>query len=309
MIKKKVPLIIFIVFLLLVLFSIVTFPKLFYEGITNTLSIWLYNVYPSIFTFYIISSCLINFNILSRLTFLFKPFIKLSSSKAYELFIISILVGNPSSASLIMNELEACTITESDAHKLLKINAFFNPLFIISIMTSTFLNHIKYAYLIVASMLITSIIFSYFYSSKPIKKESIKNQIVIKTDKIFTAINSAMYLLLIVAGVMVFSNIIKFSVNNLFQLLNINSPIITFIIANFEAATGVFDIINFNYNIPNTLALICFILTFQGISINLQVATVIKDFNINLGSLFISRILQGIICAIICLTLYILIFT
>src|SRR5690606_12656453 len=133
-----------------------------------------------------------------RLSFLFKPFIKFSSNKAYELFIISILVGNPSTASLIMDELKLNTIRINDAKKLIKTSAFFNPLFIISIITTTYLKNINFALLIVISMIITNILISQFIKYDEKEIENNKEPIIIKIDKIFTQINSVMYLLIVV---------------------------------------------------------------------------------------------------------------
>lgn len=308
MIKKKLPIAFFFLLVSLVIFCIITSGKAFYLEIVNTLTIWLYNVYPSIFTLYLIASTLISFNIVNRLTFLFKPIIKFSSDKAYELYIISILIGNPSSASLIIDELNAENITEGDAKKLINICAFFNPLFIISIITFTSLKNIKYTLLIIIAMMMTSILTSLFYQNKNESFSKHHEPINIQLEKVFKAIESVMYLLIIVAGIMVFSNIIKFSLETLFHYLNLKGFGTHFLLANLEVATGVFEIAKLNFKVPYFLSLICFMLTFQGLSINLQVATVIKDLQINFHSLLLIRIIQAFIASIICFTICVIFF-
>src|SRR5690554_3754555 len=296
MIKKKLGIIIFLIFMILVLISIITYPAGFYNNINETLTVWLYNVYPAIFTFYIIASALINFNIISKITFIIKPFIKFNTNKAYELFLISILIGNPTSSSLIIDELSLENITKFDANKLLSVNIFFNPLFIISIIG--FAPSIKYAYVIVLSMIITSIFWSWFY---PCKEKIITKSkpLIFKTEKVFDSITRAMYLLIIVAGVMVFANILKFSIENIINPTNEN---FIFLINNIEASTGVIDIINLNLMFPITILLITFILSFQGISINTQVYTIIKDYNFNFKKILFQKGLQGFLASILAFT-------
>ena len=305
MIKKIIQIVIFFGFLLLILFNVITNPPSFYENIITSLSIWLYNVYPSLFTFYIIASCLINFNIIKKIAFIAKPMIKFDNNKAYELFITSIFVGNPSSTSLIMNELEQNSITKNDANKLLKVCSFFNPLYIIAIITITYQYKIKYAFIIMISILITNIIIGLFYKSenKPIILENHQTH-NIKLNNVFTAINQAVSLLLLVAGIMVFTNILKHSITNFLNYINISSPITSFILSLFEVSTGLVDNYSANYSLITTISIASFMFAFQGISVNMQNANIMLDYKINYLPIFIIRIIQGLVSG--CITFLIL---
>ena len=305
MIKKISLYSVFILFLFLILFNVITNPTSFYNNIIGSLSVWLYNVYPALFTFYIIASCLINFNIIKRISFVAKPFIKFETQKAYELFITGIFVGNPSTASLIVNEYDANNISINDANKLLRVSSFFNPLYIIAIVSSTFLFDIKYAFVIMVAIFLTNLLMGMFYKSdkKPLVKENLINP-VIRLDTVFNAINQAISLLLLVAGIMVFANILKFSLIHFLDLFSLNTPVISFLISQFEISTGLVDIFNYDIPIRTVLPLASFMLGFQGISVNLQVLNIIIDHKFKFMPIFITRIFQGIIAG--CITFIIM---
>ena len=295
---KKVYYVIFFILLFALILAIANNTKQFFASITNTLSIWLYYVYPSIFTFYILSSFLINLNIIRKITFIFKPFISFEAEKAYELFFIAILVGNPSASSLTIKELEFNTITEKDANKLIKVCSFFNPLFIISLFSVGIFANNRYAYLIIVVILITNILLSKLFNKNVEKVKTNNDLIIFKPDKILSSINDSLYLLIQVAGVMVFVNIIKFSLLNLFDYINLESFILNFIIANLEISTGAIEVIKANANINITIALLTFLISFQGLSINLQVYNVIKT-HYKLLPILLIRLIQASITSVI----------
>lgn len=305
MIKKLLLFSVFFLFLFLVIFNVIYNPSSFSENIITSLSIWLFNVYPALFTFYIISSCLINFDIIKKISFIAKPFVKFENQKAYELFITGIFVGNPSITSLIMNEYEVETISLNDTKKLLKTTSFFNPLFIITIVCGAYLYHIKYALIILVSILLTNLLIGMFIKSEKIiygKQKPINP--TIRLDTIFNAINQAITLLLLVAGIMVFANILKFSVIYFLDLLKINSPVLNFFTSLFEVSTGLVDIFNTENNILILFPIATFMFAFQGVSVNMQVLNIIYEHKIKFLPIFMTRIIQGLISG--CITFIIL---
>lgn len=296
MIKKTILYFVLLVFIFLVIFNVIIDPKSFYSNIINSLSIWLFNVYPALFTFYIISNCLIKFNIIKKISFIARPFISFETNKAYELFITSVLVGNPSSIALIMNEFEDESITLNDTNKLLKVCSFFNPLYIIAIISTVYLLDIKYAFIIMISILITNIIIATFIKSNHKVVINKKNTVPkIKLDIIFDSINEAMSLLLMVAGIMVFSNIIKNSFVNFIDVFNIKSNLTNFIASLFEISTGLDDVNNLNLPLIETIAISTFMFGFQGLSVSMQSLNIIIDQKINYLPIFIIRVIQGVI--------------
>lgn len=292
MIKKTIIYVSTITLLLALFISITNSPKLFFDNITNTLYVWLFYVYPSIFTFYLLANLLINLNLIRKVSFIFKPIIYFETQKAYELFIISMIVGNPSLSSLTIKELESHNITENDANKLIKVCSFFNPLFIISLFTVGTITNVNYAYLIIIIIFITNILTSYFFKHKKIKTAKNNDIILINPEKILSSINDCLYLLIQIAGIMVFINIIKFSLLSFFEYLNIKSFIIDFIICNMEISTGAVNVLQLNYQLEIKLGLLTFLINFQGLSINLQVYNVVKKYQKLFPIIFI-RLIQA----------------
>lgn len=296
MIKKLIYFAFFLIVFVLIL-AIITSPNAFFKNIIETLSIWLYYVYPSIFTFYILASILISLNIINKIALIFKPFISFDTNKAYELFLISIFIGNPISSLLTIKELEFKKISKNDANKLIQVCSFFNPLFIISLFTVNSILSIRYAYIIIIIIFLNNLIFSKIVKNKKSNTSYNKsNEIIFHPEKILSSINDCLYLLIQVAGVMVFVNIIKFSITNVINLIGIKSFIINFIISSLEISTGAIDILSLQVNTNVLISLLTFLLTFQGLSINLQVYNVTKG-HYKLMPILFMRFLQATIAS------------
>lgn len=277
-----------LIFLIITIYIAFFNPNVIFSSILNSLEIWLLKIYPSFFAFYILSNILLNLNILKYFTFLVKPFIRFNSDKAYELYLLSIFIGNPTSSKLTYLELQKNSITNSDAIKLIKYHSFMNPLFIISIIS--LLNQ-RYKEIIITYILI-SIIINILLSIKKEPKYKIKNidnDLIINIDYILESITGAISILIQVAGVIVFCNLLKDII--LYFVPN------TIIISSFlEVSRGVFDILN--VNISNKIVIILGLITFQGLSINLQVYNNARDV-IKLSELLIIRIIQSILIMVI----------
>jgi hypothetical protein len=233
---------------------------------------------------------------IAKISSIAKPFIKFNSQKAYELFMISILVGNPSSASLIIKELEYKSINNNEANKLLKVCSFFNPLFIISVITIGLQADIIYSIIVIISIVTSNIIIGFLIKNK--KQDFVNNTnklILFNPEKILISISDCLYLLLNVAGIMVFSNILKFSIENIFSLIKYHNLTTTLLISSIEVSTGALDIIALNLTLPLSISMLTLLLSFQGVSINLQVFNTIKNHNIRFYPIFITRLIQSVI--------------
>lgn len=280
--------ILFLLFILLIIYVSFFNPSLLFNSVLDSLEIWLYRIYPSFFIFFIISSLLLNFGIFKYLTFLIKPIVKFNSDKAYELYLLSLFVGNPTSSKFTYLELQKNSITESDAIKLIKYHSFMNPLFVISIISLLSNNYKE----IIITYILVSIIVNTLFSFN--KKGSIsfnnpKNDFLVNIDFVLDSINGAISILIQIAGFIIFCNLLK----DIFIYFIPSSNIISSFL---ESSRGVYDILN--SNVSNKLLLIISLLTFQGLSINLQVYNNARGL-IKLSSILIIRIIQTLIVTII----------
>lgn len=305
MYKRLFPIFLFLFFSFLAVFSFITNTKVLVNDIILTLKLWLYYVYPSIFIFYIISNTLLQSNLIQHLTFVFKPFIKFESNKAYELLILSIFVGNPTTASLVSQELQAKKITHFDALKLLREAAFFNPLFVLSLFSLSQSGHQNLGFLVLVSIILTNMLFLMKRSKLSIQSTSPHTEpLMFHPEQLITSVTTVMNLLLNVAGIMVLSNILRFSLLELFSYLPIKPLASTFLVSTIEVTTGAKSILSSSLPTPFMISVVTILLTFQGLSINMQVYTIIKKDRIAFAPIFLSRLIQAIFAGMIVLVLY-----
>jgi hypothetical protein len=137
-----------------------------------------------------------------------------------------------------------------------------------------------------------------YISNKPIFNHQIK------LDVIFNAINQAMSILLLVAGIMVFANILKFSFISFFEYFNIQGKAINIFASLFEISTGLVDLFTINPPLIILMSFASAMFAFQGFSVNMQVLNIMEGHKIKFLPIFITRILQGVISG--CITFIIL---
>lgn len=301
---KKIGFLFLIFIILAIGFSFITNPPLFFSNIINTLELWLYKVYPSIFTFYLLSSLLINTKLLNKLIyhlrFIFK-FLKFKNENALQIFLLSIFVGNPTSASLICEALNNGSIDYQEAKKLLKCSSFINPFFIISFLL---LFSLKYAMLVLLVHILSNIIIALFQNAKE-EKTIINNfQLSFSLNNFLKSINNVIYLLLMISGIMVFTNLLKYSLEYVFSSFFAYPLFLRIILTNMEISLGLADIINLNFKLFPTLLLSSFICSFSGISIHLQVLNIIKEEKLPYWDFFRYRVLQAVLSVLLCSIFY-----
>ena len=287
---------IIIIFLIFIIsFSILLNPEAFFLNITSTLNLWLFKVYPSVFTFYTISSLLLNTNLLNKfiyyLRYLFKK-LRFSNQRLLNIFILSIFTGNPSSSGLIIENIDNGKLSINDSNKLLKLSAFSNPLFILAFL---FPYSIKYAIIVIFVHIASNIIITIF-SNKNNQYTEIKNiGLKFSLKDILKSINNVIYILLIVSSMMVFSNIIIFSISSTLMFLNIDNLFFVLVLSQFEISRGLSSILSLEINKLLMYLLICFTVSFNGLSIHLQVFNITSKHNLKYKIFFLYRIIQGFI--------------
>lgn len=303
---KKISIILVAILIFIITFSILLNPEAFFSNIISTLNLWLYKVYPSIFTFYAVSSLLLNTNILNKLTyyfrFIFKRF-KFTNQNNLNLFILSIFIGNPSTSGLIIQEIKNNNISIDNGNNLLKYSSFQNPLFIISFL---FPISIKYALYIIFVHILSNIIIVFFQNRKN-KYTIIKNsRLKFSIKEILESINNIIYILLIISSMMVLANIIIFSITTIINFLNLNNFYISLLLTQFEITQGMNYLLNLKINNLIILILVCFTVAFNGLSIHLQVFNIISKYNLKYKNFFLYRIIQGLLSIILFIILIII---
>lgn len=302
------------IFLLLSLtISILLNPNIIIETSLKSFNIWKENIFPTLFIFFVISELLINYGIVEILGEILKPITNtLFKTKGISAFILimSMISGFPSSAKNIKKLIEKNLINEKEATKLLMFSHFSNPLFIFGTISITFLNNKKTGLLILIShyignLIIGLIIRNYAPSieNKNINLEKIKN---IKQNKTFgetltNAIKNSIGILLNILGTITFFLIITSLINNKITLNPILQTIINGLI---EMTQGLQSASTLTTSLKIKCILSTFIISFGGISVHMQIISIIQDTKIKYKYFLIARIFHSIISSMITYLLY-----
>ena len=297
-------LVIFLIFL--IVFSILINPELFFMNITSTLSIWLFKVYPSVFTFYTISSLLLNTNILNKFVYYVRFILKklrFKNQKNLNLFILSIFTGNPSSSGIIGEAIEKNELTVSNANNLLKCSSFQNPIFILAFL---YPYSLKYALIVILVHVLSNLIITLYLNRKNEYTKIENTSLKFNFKELLKSINNVIYILLIISSMMVFSNIIIYSISTALDYLNLKNTVTILILSQLEISRGMTSIISLNLDNILFYLIVTFTVAFNGLSIHLQVYNIISKYNLKYKNFFNFRIIQGVISVILLIIFFLI---
>ncbi len=265
--------------------------------------IWINNLFPALFPFFIISELLVNYGFVEILSNLFKPLFnkifKINSATAF-IFFMSLLSGLPSNSKYARQLYLENKIDEHEASKILMFSHFANPLFILGTIGITFLNDKHLGYIVMISHylgnIIIGLIFRNFHKSNAncnIEHINHKPLGLIMSESITHAIDT----LLLVLGVTTTFLVITAIIFN-----NIDMPIYlkTFISGILEMTQGLKYVSDLNILNKYKAVIITAIISFGGLSVHLQTLSIISDTKIKYLPFLISRIIHSIISSIIC---------
>lgn len=280
----------------IIIFFILIFLKkdIMYTTIYSTTIIWFKKIVPNLFPMFIITSLIINSNLIINICNLIgKPFKNIFKTSKYGLFIfiLSLFTGSPSNAKYINDLVQNNLITKSEGNKLLLFTTNYNPLLIYTLLTFYLDN--KTSILIIIIIILSNIIIgllnrnmNYEYINNNFKKNNINLSIIIK-ETIDT--------LLMILGTLIVFNII-------INILPINNMIIKNILNGILEITTSLNSLKY-LNIDNNIKILLstIYLSFGSLSIHTQIKSIFKDTNY---TLFLKNKLYSIIISLILLILF-----
>lgn len=281
--------------LTVIIFLILIFIKkdIMYTTIYETTLIWFKNIVPNLFPMFIITSYIINsnliFNICNILGNTFKKIFNTSIYGVY-VFILSLFTGSPSNAKYIKDLLDNNLISKNESNKLLLFTLNYNPILILTLLNQYLQKNTSYLILLI--IILSNVILGLL--NRNIKYNIPTNKYNIKKNALSIIIKNTIDTLLMILGTLIFFNI-------LLSLIPINNIYIKNIVNGFlEITTALKDLknINFNYNIKVLLSTIY--LSFGSLSIHMQIKSILPDTNYKL---FLKNKLISIIISIIILLL------
>lgn len=306
--QKTISLLIIIVLITTTILFLV-YSKEVMDTVTFSISIWKDNLLPSLFPFFIIAELLINYGLIELLSETFKKIMNNVfhlPGEASFVIIGSMISGFPSSSKFINELLDKEKISIKDAEYLLKFNHFSNPLFVIGTVGTLLLNNKRLGLLILLIHIISNFFIAITFRPKicnyevksslinglnKMHKKRIDNNssfISILTESIFKTFKTLLLLLGIITFFLIISTLIK-------QIIPMNSFFYSIISGLLEMTGGIKNISSLNIPISLKASIITFFISFGGLSIHMQVMSILSNYKIKYFNYFISRLLHGII--------------
>ncbi len=309
--KKIIESIIIIAVLIFFACEILTGSELILKTVGTAMDIWKTNIFPSLFPFFILSELLIHYGFVELVSELFKNVMqKVFRINGYAsfVFIMSLISGFPSSAKYTRELYLNGKLNENEASKLLTFTHFSNPLFILGTISILFLKNKEVGILILFCHYLTNIIigliFRNYYPSKfEYKKTSLKKAIIAMHNKrlensasfgkvISSAVTNTIQTLLLILGTITIFLIITTIIDN---NLNISKYYQAILNGTIEMTQGLNYISLLDIPLKLKSILTTMVLSFGGLSVHIQMFSILSDTKINYLPFLTARLLHAAI--------------
>lgn len=313
--RKIITSILIMCILLFIMFEILTTSESIMETVVFSFGIWKNNIFPSLFPFFVLSEILVNYGFIELVGELFKPIMnkcfKLKGVGAF-VFIMSLVSGFPSNAKYVRELCINGLVNEYEGTKLLTFTHFSNPLFILGTISIMFLNNKEVGLLILICHYLGNIIIglvfrNYYVSELDDSSISLKNAILkmhekrISNNKSFSEVISSALIngintLLLIFGVVTLFLVITTIVDNNINLNNYYQSILNGI---FEMTQGLkyVSMLSIPLKIKGTLSVM--FISFGGISVHMQLVSILSDTNIKYFPFLVARIIHACISSLL----------
>jgi len=285
------------------------------KSVSFSFNIWINNIFPSLFPFFVLSELLINYGFIELLGELFKPIMnrlfKVKGVCAF-IFIMSIISGIPANAKYIRELYLSGSIDEKESAKMLMFTHFSNPLFILGTISISFLNNKEVGILILICHYITNIIIgllfrNYYPTKEKSNKINFKSAILnmhnrrISQNKSFGSILSnslvnSINTLLLILGVVTFFLIITTIIDKNINLNDFNQSILNGL---FEMTQGLKYVSILNIPLKLKTILSTMLISFGGLSGHMQVMGILSDTKISYLPFLTARIIHALISSLL----------
>lgn len=318
--KRKINTILIISAILFIGYEMLTESRSVLISMKFSFSIWIDNIFPSLFPFFVLSELLINLGFVDFLGELLNPIMyKLFRLKGETGFVLAMsMVSGFSSGAKYTRELyNKQLINEHEASKLLTFTHFSSPMFILGTIAVAFLNNTEVGLFILIIHYLTNfiigIIFRNYYISEAKyshisiinafqkmhnkRIDNIENIGQIITNSLINAINTLLLILGVISMFLIITTIIN---NHLTIDLYSHSILNGF----FEMTQGLkyVSLLNFPLKIKTLLSIM--LISFGGLSVHMQVISIISDTNIKYLPFLVARILHAIIASLLAYALF-----
>ena len=241
-----------------------------------SLKMYILKVFPFLFIMMILNNLLIKCNLPYYFNKIFK------NNDLY-IFFSSILSGSPINAVILKNYLENDYITVKKASKILAYTSFNNPLFLYNYL-HLILNNNYNVIKVMGILYISNFILYIYFNKKNTSKSFIKYKEYNLKKELFNSIYESIQNLIKIMGIIIFFKII------LDLLMTKESICYSLLKGLVEVTTGLNDLVNFNISIKIKEIISYIIISFMGLSIQMQMSIILEKYNIDYKYFYISRV-------------------
>lgn len=310
--------------------ALVMFSETNLEAAKYGLALWATSVVPSLFPFFVATELLCNTNII----YMAGKYLKNIVNKLFNVpgegaiaLVMGIISGYPTGAKVIVNLKEKEVLSKEEAERLLAFTNNSGPLFILGTIGISFLNDKKIGYILLFTHILACLTVGYIFRNwkkdKPrvfniYKTDSLKKNISISEfgEILGNSIKKSIGTILNIGGfIVIFSVIISIletsrileMLLNLANMIGLQGEIIVGIFKGIlELTNGVKSVSLLELSNLN-ISIIAFLIGFGGISVMLQVYSIISKEKISIKPYIYGKLLQGVLAfsyTLIFLTLF-----
>ena len=300
--KEKIFNICIIIISLFVLVQLFIKKTLIYSSVIYALNIWVNNLIPALFPFFIISDILINYNITDYIPKIIKNICKSLfniNDNMLTIFLLSMISGFPSNARNTRTLYDKGLISLEEANHILLFSHFANPVFILTTVAVFFFNNQKVGVIILIVHYLSNIILGICFRNKINVSDDNNYNSKIKNGfgNIFiSSIKRAIDTVLMICGILVVFLMLSSIFINTFNFSSYNAMLVKGL---FEITIGIEALSKLSIGMSYKVIIASMILAFGGISVHVQVLSQIAGTKIKYIYFFIGRMYQMIISGIL----------
>ena len=300
--KEKVFNLFIIMISLFILIELLIKKRIVYASVIYALNIWVHNLIPVLFPFFIISDILINYNITAYIPKIIKKICKQLfniSDNMLTILLLSMISGFPSNARNTRTLYDKGMINLEEANHILIFSHFANPVFILTTVGAFFLHSERVGIIILVSHYLSNIILGILFRKKDNFFVNCRNDTIMENNwgNVFVrAIKRAIDTILLICGILVVFMLLS---EIILSIINVNIYNQMIIKGLFEITIGIEALSNLNISMIYKAVIASMFLSFGGIAVHIQVISQITETKINYIYFFMGRMYQVIISVIL----------
>lgn len=293
--------------ILLISFCILLFQNtsIVLNSVVTGIDLWKNNIFPALFPFFIISHIMIDFGFVELLKEILKPIMAIFKINPNASFILAmaLMSGSPSNAIYTKELYTRGLLNKTEAEKALTFTYFSSPLFILGTVSLIYLKNKEIGILVFFSHILSNFLVGLIFRNYGAKTRKEKMNLrqgfqkmyeiqksVKFTKSITKSIEKGISTMFLILGSVSFIYIITACLTPYFPE---NEYITSTLKGILEVTQGLKSIADTSFDLYHKGLLSSMILSFGGISIYIQIISILSDTDLSTLPFFIARLLQA----------------